>query len=86
MRKIVGYMLIEAHLGKIELDVNDCINRGWQPYGEIKLRDSNYLLQAMVKYGDEKEDSPITQEEVQAVIDSAIESHLDTFQHCNQKY
>jgi hypothetical protein len=54
MRKIVAYMLIEAHLGKIELDVNDCINRGWQPYGEIKLRDSNYLLQAMVKYEDEK--------------------------------
>ncbi len=56
--KIIDYAIVQNDmLSEFVQEVKDCIDKGWQPFGEIKLKraTSDIIIynQVIVKYEDE---------------------------------
>jgi len=55
MDKIIEYQIISGHQSKVQGDVCNMMEKGWQPFGPPTVsdhKDSTYLIvfQVMVKY------------------------------------
>ena len=51
MLKILKYSVVKTTLSKLEEDIQNYIDNGWQPYGNSLLLDE-FIYQPVVKYDD----------------------------------